>query len=236
MSKGEDRIEAKAVRVRIAESDWGRMLAYCRAADPNEIIGLAHAEIADGILTISNPFILKQEVTGSTCEFDQKAFAEFLSSYGALEKVRCVWHSHVRMGAFFSSCDRETSTTLSMIGRMVGGSSSWFVSMVLNIEGKYSCRIDMYKPFEATLDSEIVLVSKRFDDIEKEVKEQVSRRSDAWERNKRGAYQDETYSCNRDLFDGEKVQKKDKDKSRKSDNESYSYDDVFDKYGMKNMD
>jgi proteasome lid subunit RPN8/RPN11 len=163
-------------RVYVPERDWNRLLAYCRAAKPNEVIGLAHAEIVDGEIVVSSPVIVEQDVTGATCEFDKKKFVEFIGAYPAIEKVKCVWHSHVDMTARFSSCDRDTSNTLALLGSMVRSGASWWVSIVANCKGEYQCVIDMYKPFEMTVEAEVMTMSETFDDITKEVKEKLKPR------------------------------------------------------------
>ena len=163
------------VLVEMAEPDWYKMLAYCRAAKPNEVIGLAHVEIINRRIVVSNPFILPQTVTGSTCEIEQRDLVKFVGKYDEIGKVKCVWHSHVEMSAFFSTCDRDTSQKLAALGTMMRGSESLFVSIVANVKGEYECRVDMFHPFMASLPGEVRVVAPQIDGVEDEVKDMVKK-------------------------------------------------------------
>jgi proteasome lid subunit RPN8/RPN11 len=171
--------EGVRVPVHIPEADWLKMVAYCKAAEPNEIIGMAHAEIVEAkSFRVWNPFILKQEVGGATCEIEQKALVKFVSGYDKINEVKCVWHSHVNMSAFFSTCDRETSNALANLGSMMQGDNSWFLSIVLNLKREYEVKIDVYKPIKISLPGEIKLVRKdiEFPGLKEEVDELVESR------------------------------------------------------------
>ncbi len=158
------------MKVWVTNSDWAKLLQYCREAKPNEIMGLAYIEPVEGGFRLYDPFILKQKVGPANCEFDRKEFAKFLATGDDIGKVKCLWHSHVEMSAFFSGCDRETSNGLATIGKSMGGSNSWFFSLVLNVKGEYQAKVDMYKPFEASLPCEIEQYHDDHEAIAEEVK------------------------------------------------------------------
>ncbi len=163
---------AETIKVYVPEKDWEKILTYCRIAKPMEIMGLAHAEITPkGDVYVAEPLILKQEVTGATCELDKEELVRFIGNYENIAKVKCVWHSHVDMTAKFSSCDRDTSNTMALLGQMMAEGSSWFLSLVVNCKGEYECVVDMYKPFRVKLDAEIMTLIDKNDALEAEVKE-----------------------------------------------------------------
>lgn len=225
--------EKETVKVLVSDEDWGKIMAYLRAASPNEIIGLAHAEIKDGAIRVFDPFILKQEVGPATCEIEMKALVEFLSKHEPIEKVKVVWHSHVNMGAHFSSCDRDTSNTLAALGKMMQGSNSWWTSIVINLKQEYECVVDMYKPFRATLPCDILVAAPP--KIVEEVKELVKPRSyastsaPAW--GGRGGEECERVSGTVIVRGGkgkhEKSEKSDKTERRESERSSFTEDDIF---------
>lgn len=161
------------MKVWVSSNDWAKLLQYCREAKPNEIMGLAYIEPVDGGFHLYDPFILKQKVGPATCEFDRKEFAKFLGTADNVGKVKCLWHSHVEMSAFFSGCDRETSNGLANVGKTMGGNSSWFFSLVLNVKGEYQAKVDMYKPFEASLPCEVIQFHDDHEAIKKEVADLV---------------------------------------------------------------
>jgi proteasome lid subunit RPN8/RPN11 len=172
-----------AVKVRIAEKDWNRLMTYLRSAKPDEIIGLGHAEIKDGAILVYDPFILEQEVGPATCEIAPKALVKFISEHDKIDRVKCIWHSHVEMTARFSTCDRDTSNTLAAIGAMMSGPNSWWVSIVINLKQEYECVVDMYTPFRATLPCELFVFNETDPGIENEVKTLVHRSSEKWKHN-----------------------------------------------------
>lgn len=172
-----------AIKVRIADRDWNKLMTYLRSANPDEIIGLAHAEIKDGAILVYEPFILDQEVGPATCEITPKALVKFIGEHEKIDKVKCIWHSHVNMTARFSSCDRDTSNTLAAIGQMMSGPNSWWVSIVVNLKQEFECVVDMYQPFRATLPCEIFVFSEDTNGVADEVKALVHRQSEKWKQN-----------------------------------------------------
>lgn len=161
--------KVEKIKAKISDPDWNKLMAYCRYSKPNEVGGLAHAEIVNGKMVISNPFILDQEVSGGAFEIDRKALVKFISEYPDIHKVRCIWHSHVDMSAFFSGCDREASNQLASLGQMMQGDNAWFVSLVVNVRGDYECKVDIFKPLQCSLAADIGLIAKD-DEVERQVK------------------------------------------------------------------
>ena len=170
MSQGKKR-EEKPLVIKISEDDWNKIRAYCRAASPMEIMGLAEAEIGQGgVINVENPFILKQTVTGSTCEFENGDFARWIGTSETVGRTKVFWHSHVNFSAFFSGTDRETSLRMARLG---GGENRWFVSIVVNLKGEYEAVVDVFHPFEACLPAKVIIVPAKQDEIKKEVKDKL---------------------------------------------------------------
>lgn len=165
--------------VQMSYQDLDKILAYCRHAKPSEIIGLAHAKLEKGVLMVYDPIILPQKVSGAECEIEPKELAKFIGAYDRIADIRCVWHSHVEMTAYFSACDRNTSTTLAALGKMVQGASSWFFSLVINCRGEYEAKIDVFHPIPYTVQCELKTnerpVSPEDEAIKKEVAEKCNR-------------------------------------------------------------
>lgn len=169
-----------AVKVRISDKDWNKLMSYLRLAKPDEVIGLAHAEIKDGAVLVYDPFILEQTVGPASCEIEPKALVKFIGDHERIDRVKVVWHSHVEMTAKFSSCDRDTSNTLAALGRMMSGPNSWWVSIVVNLKQEYECVVDMYTPFRATIPCEVFVFTENENGVEEEIKTLLKRNSDKW--------------------------------------------------------
>lgn len=112
-----------------------------------EISGLGEVEIIDGKFVIQNIFLLKQKVSGAATDIDENGVAEFLEQYitggGNPEKLKLWWHSHARMGTFWSSTDEDQCKDFQ---------NDWMISIVTNHKGEFRCRIDWYTPIRFTLD------------------------------------------------------------------------------------
>lgn len=169
-----------AVKVRISDKDWNKLMTYLRLAKPDEVIGLAHAEIKDGAVLVYEPLILEQTVGPASCEIEPKALVKFIGDHERIDRVKVVWHSHVEMTAKFSSCDRDTSNTLAALGRMMSGPNSWWVSIVVNLKQEYECVVDMYTPFRATIPCEVFVFSETDPGMEEQVKSLLHRNSEKW--------------------------------------------------------
>jgi proteasome lid subunit RPN8/RPN11 len=171
------------IPVILEASAWEKIIAYAKAASPNEVIGMAHAKSENGKVVVYDPFILKQTVSRGECEIDKGELAKFIGEHPEIDKVLCVWHSHVDMSAFFSTCDRGTSETLAALGKLLQGEGAWFVSIVVNVKEDYECKIDMFKPIALTLQGEVLIRRDNEDlrkQVEAEVKEKCSDSRPTW--------------------------------------------------------
>ncbi|MDO8558088.1 MAG: hypothetical protein Q7S09_02785 [bacterium] len=115
---------------------------------PLEINGFGIVEVEGSTLYITNPFILDQRVSGGHAETDSMAYNCLVSRMIREGKdpshIRLQWHSHVSMPAYFSHTDLGTIADYE-------GYYDWMVSLVLNKQGDYRCRLDVYRPLRIAL-------------------------------------------------------------------------------------
>jgi proteasome lid subunit RPN8/RPN11 len=137
--------------IKISHKDFSKIINYAKAsyeAVKGEIGGMAIVTVTkDDDYLISNPVILKQEVTGSTCTLDKTSLANYytkaMGSFGTSIKFLW-WHSHANGSCFWSSTDEEAIKEYS--------GSTWSISLVVNIKSDYRLRIDWWKPVAVKLD------------------------------------------------------------------------------------
>ena len=103
-----------------------------------EINGLGRVEKRKNDLVVVDSFILKQKVSRGDAETDPVALNRFVAEYEDPSKLNFQWHSHVNMRAEFSSTDTDTIKEYP---------NDFMISLVINKQGEYSCRLDLYKPF-----------------------------------------------------------------------------------------
>lgn len=103
-----------------------------------EINGLGLVERWGDDFLITDAFILKQKATPGGVETDPMALNSFVAECEAPSKLKFQWHSHGNGGVGFSLMDIET---------IEGYTSDFMISLVLNKQGRYRCRLDLYQPF-----------------------------------------------------------------------------------------
>jgi len=113
-----------------------------------EITGLGLVKMEGDVAKVYELFLLKQEVTGGSCEIDEVAICELVDKLIAdgknPEDLKFWWHSHANMGVFWSNTDENT-------GLKFGG-NSFFLSLVSNHKGEMKAKINVYKPIPIILD------------------------------------------------------------------------------------
>jgi proteasome lid subunit RPN8/RPN11 len=126
-------------KVVIPRDVWDKMMSYVLAC-PVEVNGFGYTEIRDGVIYVTDVFILAQTVSAAHAETDPRALDEHLTYMREAGMdpgcMRFQWHSHVNMDAYFSGTDLEN------INNWVG---NLLVSVVVNKLGEYSCRLDTYR-------------------------------------------------------------------------------------------
>jgi len=114
-----------------------------------EITGLGTVEKRGNDFLITDAFILKQKVSAGSAELDPLALNQFVGKHSDPSKLKFQWHSHGSSSTFFSSTDKDT---------MKGLFSDFMISLVMNKEGEYRCRLDLYKPFYVGLGVPLLVV------------------------------------------------------------------------------
>ena len=146
----------------IQKKDWKRIIGFAKAREQecgDEIGGMAIAtKDKEDDWWIKNPVILKQTTTGGTCTLDKNELAEFYvdmaSKYGT--NIQFVWwHSHAKMGAFWSGTDTNTMEEYK--------SGDWSMFLVVNVREEYKFRIQYWNPIELGEDIDLNIVKKNKD-------------------------------------------------------------------------
>ena len=163
--------------IKISKKNWDLIINYAASAYDQfncEIGGMAVLKtVLDkdnkiDYYEICEPVIVKQEITGTTCEMDKDALAEYYTKTAMKHNNECRfvwWHSHHTMGAFWSGTD------LSTIQEMDCG--DWSVALVVNLKEEYKLRVSVWNPIEMHKDIELDIIGNNKevpDSINKEVK------------------------------------------------------------------
>lgn len=130
---------------KLTNKAYQKMMAYVDLC-PDEISGLGKVEIEDGEFTVTDVEIFTQVVSPTHSDIPSKALAKFqceLLARGENPKNWfCWWHSHAKMGTFFSGTDTstiESSTDFAML-----------LSIVSNHKHEFSARFDLHEPVRMT--------------------------------------------------------------------------------------
>ena len=154
---------------------WRKMFAYATLASPNEIIGwLLTEEQSNGTIVITDVILLKQNVSGGTCEM---VIDKTVTDIEHPENIRGFWHSHVNMGSFHSSTDDDT---LYGFGDPEAG-SRYAISIVISLPSEAKAWIQFFQPVETPkIEVPLSLIfgdeDTLYAECAKEVKEKVSKK------------------------------------------------------------
>ena len=175
------------MEVCIDKKDWDKIINYARCASDKwgtEIGGMAVTiQDDDGDWVIKDPMIMKQEVSAALCELDKTELAAYYSKMAMKYKKKnmrfCWWHSHAKMGAFWSGTDTNT------IDEYEDGDLSF--ALVVNVKEEYKCRVSVWKPFTIHKDVELSIIQdvdkllyKIPKKIEREVVETCTQPTKSW--------------------------------------------------------
>ena len=130
----------------ISKKDYDKIINYATAAYESmkaEIGGMSICyQDEEGDWIVTDPVILKQKVTGGTCDLDKDALADYYckaqKKHGKKEFRFCWWHSHHNMGVFWSSTD------IKGINEYSDGDLSF--ALVVNLKRENKFRASMWKP------------------------------------------------------------------------------------------
>jgi hypothetical protein len=140
------------IKVLIAVSAYQKMCRWVDMAQ-GEVSGLGtvnEGRDASGRMMhyiVDDVFLLKQDSGGVNTVLDDQAVGEFLIEMAKagndLSSIKLWWHSHGPMEAFWSGTDEACIANLA--------NSGGFVSIVTNKARKVLTRIDIFHPFQFTV-------------------------------------------------------------------------------------
>jgi len=144
----------------ISQKDWDKIINYAKAAYgelKTEIGGMSICyKDKDGDWVVTDPVILKQQVTGGTCDLDKEALADYYchaAKKHAKKQFRfCWWHSHHTMGVFWSSTD------LKGIQEYSDGDLSF--ALVVNLKEESKFRVSVWNPVVTHQDVELSIMGR----------------------------------------------------------------------------
>jgi proteasome lid subunit RPN8/RPN11 len=146
--------------------------AYIRSIDI-EISGLGVVEKQnENTLVITDILLFKQECTSSETKLQSKDLSDFLVKL--VEKgedtstIKLWWHSHHRLGCFWSSTDINT------IGLFK--KSDYFISIVGDSSQNYLCRLDIFKPLRITLEVPLKIIIPEDQILTRRIKKEVAKK------------------------------------------------------------
>ena len=159
----------------ISKKDYDKIINYATAAYESmkaEIGGMSICyQDEDGDWIVTDPVILKQKVTGSTCDLDQEALADYYckaaKKHGKKNFRFCWWHSHHTMGVFWSSTD------IKGINEYSDGDLSF--ALVVNLKRENKFRASMWKPVVMHEDTTLEILENKGSSVPKKILEEVEK-------------------------------------------------------------
>ena len=157
----------------ISKKDYDTIINYAKAAYESmkaEIGGMSICyQDEDGDWIVTDPVILKQKVTGGTCDLDQDALADYYcraaKKHGKKNFRFCWWHSHHTMGVFWSSTD------IKGINEYSDGDLSF--ALVVNLKRENKFRASMWNPVVMHEDTTLEILENRISSVPKKILAEV---------------------------------------------------------------
>jgi hypothetical protein len=133
---------------------YQRLLAYVDNCE-DEISGLADVEYnsEDGVFSLSEVYLVKQEVSSASTEMDGDAITKLYSGLikeGKTQMPRLWWHSHADMSTFWSKTDEDTMIELK--------NESYTIALEFNHAHDILCRLIQWQPFPLVVDDIEIVV------------------------------------------------------------------------------
>jgi len=126
---------------------YRKIKAYANLCN-NEISALGTVSINENTIVIEDVYLFEQVVSGVSTELSAEDISRFICEYIKKGKdpldLKFWWHSHVNMGAFWSSTDLATINKFS---------SDWMISLVSNKQDEFKLRLDIFSPFRMCMDN-----------------------------------------------------------------------------------
>ena len=142
------------MKVILSKYAWDKLTAYVDNC-PYEIGGLGKVTTDGENFYVSDVEIFTQKVTPAHVEMTADTLATFqvekMRAKESLVDYKFWWHSHAKMGVFWSGTDTDT----------MNGSTEfpWLVSLVTNHKHELKARIDIYTPVHVHVDNVTVEVA-----------------------------------------------------------------------------
>lgn len=133
-------------KIVIGRDAFDKIMYYVKKAK-FEISGFGNVAIVDGIPTVTDIILLKQENNPTETEMDGDAVAKALYDHhvsGMKGELKFWWHSHVDMPTFWSKTDMDTIDDLTKNG--------WFIHGVFNKKDEYRLAYSSNEPFGIFVD------------------------------------------------------------------------------------
>jgi hypothetical protein len=112
-----------------------------------EVSGFGNVIMVDGIPTVDEIFLIKQENHSTETEMEAEAIGKALYDHhvsGMEGELKFWWHSHVNMSVFWSKTDTDTIEQLTQDG--------WFIHGVFNKKYEYRCAYSNNDPVHMFVD------------------------------------------------------------------------------------
>jgi len=157
----------------ISKKDYDTIINYATAAYETmkaEIGGMSICyQDEDGDWIVTDPVILKQKVTGGTCDLDQDALADYYcraaKKHGKKNFRFCWWHSHHTMGVFWSGTD------IKGINEYSDGDLSF--ALVVNLKRENKFRASMWQPVIMHEDTTLEILENKGSSVPKKILKEV---------------------------------------------------------------
>ena len=157
----------------ISKKDYDTIINYAQAAYDTmkcEIGGMSICyQDEDGDWVVTDPVIIKQEVTGSTCDLDKDELANYYCKAAKKHSKKnfrfCWWHSHHTMGVFWSGTDVKG------INEYSDGDLSF--ALVVNLKRDNKFRISMWKPVVMHEDTTLEILESKGSSVPKKILNEV---------------------------------------------------------------
>ena len=145
----------------ISQKDYDKIINYAKAAYDtmsSEIGGMSVCyKDKDGDWIVTDPVIIKQEVTGGTCDLDKEELAHYYckaaKKHAKKEFRFCWWHSHHNMRVFWSSTD------IKGINEYSDGDLSF--ALVVNLKRENLFRASIWSPVIMHEDTTLQIMERR---------------------------------------------------------------------------
>ena len=143
-------------RLALSRAAYDMMLCYARAAGTTEVSGFAYIRLEDGVFVVTTAddvFITRQRVTPHTADVHENTFAQAVyqaAKQGRSDDLRLQWHVHPDK-VYHSATDMASIMAFKHAGMQ------WFISVVLNREGRICARYDIFRPVHIGAEMEITL-------------------------------------------------------------------------------